>query len=164
MNEIEIKNLIIGSGPGGAIVANELTLNKHECGIVEEGDDLSVEDDLIDNNIFKIGDELKNKWRNGGAQFAFGKHPISFSEACCYGGGSEINSGIYQEASSEVLNKWAIKYDIKDLDIIENLNNGVAPADIVANVGSEALYGLEYGGGYIFHFDENDYAYINLNT
>ena len=43
-----------------------------------------------------------------------------------------------------------------DLDIIENLNNGVAPADIVANVGSEALYGLDYGGGYIFHFDEND--------
>ena len=43
-----------------------------------------------------------------------------------------------------------------DLDILENLNNGVAPADIVANVGSEALYGLDYGGGYIFHFDEND--------
>ena len=26
----------------------------------------------------------------------------------------------------------------------------------MANVGSEALYGLDYGGGYIFHFDEND--------
>lgn len=42
------------------------------------------------------------------------------------------------------------------LTVVENLNNGVAPADIVANVGSEALYGLDYGGGYIFHFDEND--------
>ena len=41
------------------------------------------------------------------------------------------------------------------LTVVENLNNGVAPADIVANVGSEALYGLDYGGGYIFHFDEN---------
>ena len=43
-----------------------------------------------------------------------------------------------------------------DLDIIENLNNGVSPLDIVANVGPESLYGLEYKGGYIFHFDEND--------
>ena len=43
-----------------------------------------------------------------------------------------------------------------DLDILENLNNGVAPADIVENVGAEVLYGLYYGGGYIFHFDEND--------
>ena len=42
------------------------------------------------------------------------------------------------------------------LTVVENLNNGVATADIVANVGSEALYGLDYGGGYIFHFDEND--------
>ena len=43
-----------------------------------------------------------------------------------------------------------------DLDIMENLNNGVAPADIIENVGVEVLYGLDYGGGYIFHFDEND--------
>ena len=42
------------------------------------------------------------------------------------------------------------------LTVVENLNNGVAPADIVVNVGSEALYGLDYGGGYIFYFDEND--------
>ena len=42
------------------------------------------------------------------------------------------------------------------LTVVENLNNGVAPANIVANVGSEALYGLDYGGGYIFYFDEND--------
>lgn len=42
------------------------------------------------------------------------------------------------------------------LTVVENLNNGVAPTDIVANVGSEALYGLYYGGGYIFYFDEND--------
>ncbi len=42
------------------------------------------------------------------------------------------------------------------LTVVENLNNGVAPTDVVANVGSEALYGLYYGGGYIFYIDEND--------
>ncbi|WP_223034417.1 hypothetical protein [Hanstruepera marina] len=43
-----------------------------------------------------------------------------------------------------------------DLTIVENLDNGVAVLDITAEVGIEALYGIEYGGGYIFHVNETD--------
>ena len=43
-----------------------------------------------------------------------------------------------------------------DITIIENLDNGVPSLDIVAQLGVEALYGIEYGGGYIFHVDEMD--------
>ena len=64
-----------------------------------------------------------------------------------------------------------------ELSIVENIDNGVSveelldngvsvenilnvnvyfSLDIVSHLGPEALYGLDYGGGYIFHFDEND--------
>lgn len=116
MKIIKTECLIIGSGPGGAVVANELTENNFECILVEEGKQFHISDSPIDNNISKLGEELQSKWRNGGAQFALGKHPISFSEACCYGGGSEINSGIYQEVSDELINKWTQKYKIDDFN------------------------------------------------
>ena len=116
MKIIKTDCLIIGSGPGGAVVANELIENNFTCILVEEGQQYNMPDSPIDNNIAKLGEELQSKWRNGGAQFALGKHPISFSEACCFGGGSEINSGIYQEVSDELINKWSKKYEIDNFN------------------------------------------------
>ena len=64
-----------------------------------------------------------------------------------------------------------------ELSVVENIDNGVSveelldngvsvenilnvnvyfSLDIVSHLGPEALYGLDYSGGYIFHFDEND--------
>ena len=43
-----------------------------------------------------------------------------------------------------------------ELTVIENLENGVNALDIVSQLGVDALYGIEYGGGYIFHFDDTD--------
>lgn len=43
-----------------------------------------------------------------------------------------------------------------ELTVEENLDNGVSVLDITAELGVEALYGIEYGGGYIFHVNEND--------
>lgn len=44
----------------------------------------------------------------------------------------------------------------ENLSIIENLENGVPVLDITNTLGAEVLYGLEYGGGYIYHVDEID--------
>ena len=41
-----------------------------------------------------------------------------------------------------------------DLTITENLDNGVAVLELIENLGVESLYGLEYGGGFVFHVDE----------
>ncbi len=159
MNEINLDNLIIGSGPGGAVVADELTSNNMECAIVEEGENLSKEYDLIDNNISGIGEELQNKWRNGGAQFTIGKHPISFSEACCYGGGSEINSGIYQEVSDPLIKNWEKKYKIDNFNpeiikslytnikskinlTVENRNSG-SPSKIIQDVSKSENWSIK---------------------
>ena len=64
--------------------------------------------------------------------------------------------------SQAVHNSQAIDLTIynADLDIIENLNNGVTINDVVVNVGAEALFGLEYGGGYVFHFDPTESVLI----
>jgi hypothetical protein len=43
-----------------------------------------------------------------------------------------------------------------ELSIVENLENGVAVLDITNALSAEALYGLEYGGGYIFYVDPTD--------
>lgn len=43
-----------------------------------------------------------------------------------------------------------------ELSIIENLDNGVNVLDIKEQLGVEALYGIEYGGGFIFYVDETD--------
>ena len=43
-----------------------------------------------------------------------------------------------------------------ELSIIQNLDNGVSVLNIVSELGVEALYGIEFGGGYIFHVDVID--------
>ena len=47
-----------------------------------------------------------------------------------------------------------------ELSISENLNNGVLIEEIIENTSVAALYGLEYGGGYIFHVDQNDFSLL----
>lgn len=43
-----------------------------------------------------------------------------------------------------------------ELSIIENLDNEVDVLDIVEALGVQTLYGIEYGGGFVFHVDETD--------
>lgn len=114
MIEIKTDNLVIGSGPGGSLASYYLTKNKFKTILIEEGPNTSSKPGLIDNNIETISSNLKKQWRNGGAQFALGPNPISFSEACCLGGGSEINSGIYQEMDLTFAKKWQDKFQIDD--------------------------------------------------
>jgi len=40
------------------------------------------------------------------------------------------------------------------LSIVQNLDNGVPIALLMAEVGTENLYGLEYGGGFIFYINQ----------
>ena len=47
-----------------------------------------------------------------------------------------------------------------ELSILENLNNGVSVEEIIENTSIASLYGLEYGGGYIFHVDQNDFSLL----
>ncbi len=52
----------------------------------------------------------------------------------------------------------------ENLSIVENLNNGVAVLEIADAVGIDALHGLEFGGGFIFHVDETDGSLLVART
>ena len=43
-----------------------------------------------------------------------------------------------------------------ELSVFENLENGVAVLDITEQLGVQALYGIQFGGGFIFHVDETN--------
>ena len=103
--------LVIGSGPGGSITACLLAEAGKDVLLVEEGANLqnaSIESYSLD--------EMNMKYRNGGITPTFGKTNVSYVEACCVGGGSEINAGLYHRLPPDIIKKWQLKYQINDFE------------------------------------------------
>ena len=107
--------IIIGSGPGGAITANELDKKGLNVLMIEAGKKLS----LNDTEAFTIDEMLKKYW-NGGTTVSLGSPKISYVAGKCFGGGSEVNSGLYHRIPDDVKEHW-IKYfsltDFEDKDL-----------------------------------------------
>ncbi len=59
-------------------------------------------------------EEMDQKYRNGGMTTAFGKTTITYIEARCVGGGSEINAGFSDRPWPDTLNGWRARYAIDD--------------------------------------------------
>lgn len=82
------ENIVIGSGPGGSVTALELIKKNKSTLLIEKG------------NFWQLGDrkhsseEFYNKWKYAGFTGAFGTNIIQYSSGECFGGGSEINSGL----------------------------------------------------------------------
>jgi choline dehydrogenase-like flavoprotein len=107
--------LVIGSGPGGSVTAWTLAAQGKDVLLVEEGPNLP----LSSCKPFSI-EELRQKYRSGAMNPALGKPTIPFAEACCAGGGSEINSGMYHRTPVEVLDGWRNQFQVQYLEM-ENL-------------------------------------------
>ncbi|MDG1727494.1 MAG: GMC family oxidoreductase [Emcibacteraceae bacterium] len=107
IKDLECEVLVIGSGAGGATVANELSKNGFDVLILEEGKYMPAE--KVPTNF---SDSLLNMWRSGGMTLAQGKPLVSFAEGMCVGGSTEINSAIFQKPPDELISKWAEKYSI----------------------------------------------------
>ena len=116
-NENQIKefyeNIVIGSGPGGSITANELNKAKKDVLLLEKGNWFKHF------NLKHPGEEFFLKWKNGGLAAAIGNVKIQYSSAECFGGGSEINSGLYHEPDEDFLNEWSKKFSTKDMNYNE---------------------------------------------
>ena len=103
------ENIVIGSGPGGSITAKELNNANRNVLLIEKGN-------WFDH--FKLkhpGDELFTKWKNGGLAAALGNVKIQYASAECFGGGSEINSGLYHEPDEAFLNEWSNKFNTNEI-------------------------------------------------
>ena len=102
MKIIECDYLIIGSGAGGSSVADFLTKSGLSVLMLEEGKHFTQ-----DNKIISATENMTEMWRSTGLTPAFGSPSITYAEARCVGGGTEINSGILQRPHNSVLKYWA---------------------------------------------------------
>ena len=106
--DIHCHALVVGSGPGGSVVAEQLTQSGIDVVMIEEGE--------VASSFARTHppENLQNLWRNNGLTISFGSIPLSYAEGRCVGGGSEINSAIIQRIPSELLTLWSKQYQIKD--------------------------------------------------
>ncbi len=108
--ELACDVLVIGTGAGGACVAEVMTRAGRDVLMVEEGP--YVPHDRVPANVT---DSFLSMWRGGGITVALGKTPIAYAEGRCVGGGTEINSAIFQRTPPELIERWARDYEIHDL-------------------------------------------------
>ena len=101
--------VIIGSGAGGAMTAHVLAEAGYSVLILEEGRRWDLSD--YGNNC---PEGMKKMYRRRGMTPIMGSVPIGYAEGCCYGGGTEINSGFWHRTPPEILLRWKAQYDLAD--------------------------------------------------
>lgn len=101
--------LVIGSGPGGAVMADELQNGGKQVLIVEEGKAFNQ----LNLKPYSLS-EMIALYRHGGITTAFGKPSINYVEGRCLGGGSEVNSGMYFRTPANIIRLWKESYQITD--------------------------------------------------
>lgn len=141
--------LIVGSGPGGVTSALQLARAGRDVHILEEGR-LWPRDIPQSYSL----EEQQFKYRNVGLTPALGKIKVPYIEACCVGGASEINAGLYHSPISEVLEEWGRTHRVKNLTLdglrpylekiekemgVSRMPQGVGTSSKILSKGAEVL-------------------------
>ena len=82
--------VVVGSGPGGSIAALRLLEKGEKVAIIESG--AAYSSGQIKHHSL---DQTKYQFNKQGMTFCLGNIPMLFAEGSTYGGGSEVNSGLY---------------------------------------------------------------------
>ncbi|OUX36521.1 MAG: hypothetical protein CBE33_05390 [Candidatus Pelagibacter sp. TMED273] len=91
LNNDEIfDSVVVGSGPGGSIASLKMVENGENVLMIESGKYFNQES--IEHHSF---DQTKLQFANEGMNFCFGNIPMIYAEGETFGGGSEVNSGLY---------------------------------------------------------------------
>ena len=101
--------LVVGSGPGGAITAHALVQAGYRVLLCEEGAREGV------TRSYSSG-EMDRKYRRAGLTSTLGRLPLTYLEARCLGGGSEVNAGLYHRLPREILQEWAEQHGVENLE------------------------------------------------
>ena len=111
METYETEHLVVGSGAGGALTAAHLAEAGKQVLVVEEGDWV----DPGDVRPFSL-EQMERQYRGAGLPAALGRPPVAYAEACCVGGGTEVNSGLYHRPPAAMLAAWRRDYAVAELD------------------------------------------------
>jgi choline dehydrogenase-like flavoprotein len=102
--------LVVGSGAGGAPTAALLAEAGLDVLVVEEGEHVR-QGEVVPFSL----EQMRRQYRNAGVTAALGRPAIAYTEGCCVGGGTEINSALYRRPPADVLARWRDRYGIVDL-------------------------------------------------
>ena len=112
--------IIVGSGPGGAISAKFIQDSNFNSCIIEKGN-------ILDNDLNEFSySQMLNQYNYGGITTTLGNANITYTEGSTFGGGSEINSGLYHRTPENILKIWQESFDLKSTltkDLIEHFES-----------------------------------------
>jgi choline dehydrogenase-like flavoprotein len=111
---LECEVLIVGSGAGGATTAAVLAEAGFDVLVLEEGPDVH-QGEVVP---FSLA-QMDRQYRAGGVTAAIGFPSIAYTEGCCVGGSTEINSGLYRRPPEDVLDRWRTEHAIAGLSTAE---------------------------------------------
>jgi choline dehydrogenase-like flavoprotein len=124
--------VVVGSGPGGAIVARELAAAGRDVILLEEGPPFTPEDFELDGGL-----AMAHTMREGGLRVTRG-YVMPTMQAVALGGGSLVNSAICVRSPAKTLEQWCSNFELEhtsreDLDphyeAVEKLL-GIAPTPV----------------------------------
>jgi choline dehydrogenase-like flavoprotein len=98
---------VVGSGPGGAVVAKELCDAGLRVALLEEGPPFTPDEYRVDGGI-----SMARTMREGGLRATVGS-VMPTMQAICLGGGSLVNSAICNRAPDFVLESWCERFALK---------------------------------------------------
>ena len=93
--------LVVGSGPGGAVVAKELAEAGRDVILLEEGPPFGQKDYRQE-----AGEAMHRLFREGGSRATRGNAFLPTMQAMALGGGSLVNSAICARSPSSVFDMW----------------------------------------------------------
>lgn len=96
--------LVVGSGPGGAVVAKELAEAGRDVILLEEGPPFGAKDFRRE-----ASESMHRMIREGGSRATRGTSFLPTMQAIALGGGSLVNSAICARSPASVFDQWAEK-------------------------------------------------------
>lgn len=103
--------LVVGSGAGGAPTAALLAEAGFDVLVVEEGPWVP-QGTVVPFSL----EQMDRQYRAGGVTVALGRPSIAYTEGCCVGGGTEVNSGLYRRPPAETVDRWRRTHRVAELD------------------------------------------------
>ena len=100
--------VVVGSGPGGAVVAREVARAGRSVVLIEEGPAFTPDDFELDGAM-----SMARTMREGGLRATRGD-VVPTMQAICLGGGSLVNSAICVRAPEFVLDEWCERHGLRE--------------------------------------------------